>query len=276
MRISSALSALLSACALFAVGCTGSHPVMASNAAAGAEPGVSAHADAGLYITADGPQAAPVQPPTTLCVQLAGLQCGAEQRCCENPGRDLETCQKAVSDACAQNLFLDDIAAIPSAGFDMQLASAVFLEFAQRLSECDVDVSRWNVGPTGIRSIFRGTIEEGQSCKPAQVLTSSKSTQAAALLSCRDPETTACLPQSLLGDWTCTLKGTTGASCLTDDNCQEDTYCSNPEQSPLGQCQPRSPDGTACTGSTQCTSLTCVSGTCQSPDVDAAYCAASN
>jgi len=279
MQIPPTLSAL-SLCAALAAGCSGSHSVTGGAAVAGAAAGISARAsqDAGLDIARDAADSAdvqgaqPVQPSTMLCAQLASLQCGAEQGCCTSPGRDLETCQKAVSEQCAQSLYLDDIARNDSAGFDMEQASTVFLQFAQRLDACDLDVVHWNTGPEGLRSIFRGTIEAGQSCKPAQVLTSDRATQAAALVSCRNPETTACLPQTLLGEWTCTLKGPAGASCLTDDNCQEDAYCSNPEQSPLGECQLRAPDGTGCSAAAQCAALFCVSGECESPDVELAYC----
>jgi hypothetical protein len=209
--------------------------------------------------------------PGTLCARYASLQCRAEQQCCPNHARSPDTCESAVHASCDESVYLDQVAANPSAGFDRDAAEQLFNLLDQKLHDCDPDAVRWSAGPQGLRNIFKGTIAKDQSCKPAQSLNADRPTLAAALLSCRDPDTTACLPLSLLGDWRCSDKRSDG-NCLTDDNCQDAAYCSNPEQNPFGTCQARLATGESCSDAAQCDSRVCSQGACVEPDVQLAYC----
>jgi hypothetical protein len=209
----------------------------------------------------------------TLCTHTAALQCDAEQRCCTAPGRSRDACLTAAKQTCASTLYLDELAANASTGFDSEAADAFFAELASRLQACDPTAPRWSARRGGLRTIFNGTLDAAQSCKPAQALTADKPTQAAALLACRDAENTSCLPASLLGDWTCSAHSATDGSCLTEDNCQDDAYCDNPQQT-FGKCQTRIRDGESCSDGLQCDSLRCVDGKCISPDAQLAYCPA--
>ena len=211
-------------------------------------------------------------PRSALCDRLAQLQCDAEAHCCEQPGRTLPDCKTARRDDCAQNVQLDAVAADPVAGYDANAAEGIFGELQRRLTACDPEVVRWSAGAEGLRGLFKGSVEPGQSCKPSQLLNASMSQQAAALLSCRDAVQHACMPASLLGEWTCTPKSANGGSCLTDDNCAADSYCATPAQAVFGSCGPRLAQGEACSSATQCQSFACISGSCQAPDVQHAFC----
>jgi len=208
----------------------------------------------------------------SLCERLAELLCAAEQRCCERPGRSLDACRSARNSECAQSAHLDEVADNPVSGFDRAAAEGVFAGLEQKLQACDPDVVRWSASEAGLRRLFRGSVARGDSCKPAQVLNASESEQAAALLSCRDAADTACMPASLLGEWTCSSKSARGGGCLTDDNCAADAYCATPADAVFGTCQPRLPRGALCDSATQCESFSCDGEQCRAPDVQVAFC----
>jgi len=257
---------LIAVCSTLLLCCTTAHDVANADAAAyePEDPGGQAGAAAR-------PLEADMQP-HALCERLARLQCEAEQRCCEAPGRDLETCQTIYRDECEQSVHLDQVAANSRSGFDKSAAEETFARLERELEACSPDIARWSASRLGLRSIFKGTAAEGESCKPEQFLSLDRALQAAALVSCRDPETTACLPISLLGEWTCVPKSAVSANCLTDDNCEEDAFCSNPQQDPLGRCELRAPEGSVCADAAQCATLFCRSGECVRPSVQEAYC----
>jgi hypothetical protein len=248
------LSAWLSACA-------SSHDVLADTA-----PVTRAGADA---VTLD---ASAQNVNTRICMRLSTSQCQAEQRCCSMPGRTLEACAAARQNDCEQSAHLDSVAVNPISGYDASAAQGIFAELEDKLEACDPSVVGWSTSPNGLRGVFKGSVARGQSCKPQQLLDTDESRQTAALLSCLDPQQSACLPASLLGDWTCSPKSALAGSCLTDDNCASDAYCNTPPEAFFGTCSERQALGATCSGVNQCQSFNCSAGICKAPDPQAAFC----
>jgi hypothetical protein len=180
-------------------------------------------------------------------------------------------CQAALKLECDNNLYLDQVAAAPSSAFAADAAISWFELYQQKLDACEPTVDRWSSGAEGLRSVFKGTLEEHQSCRPS--LGSDRATLITALLSCSDPATFGCMPSSLLGEWTCTAKSTDG-DCLTDNNCQDSAHCNNPTQEPFGTCELRRAVGAECEIAADCDSLFCVEGRCVEADVERVYCPA--
>ena len=120
--------------------------------------------------------------------------------------------------------------------------------------------------------MLKGTIASGKSCAPSGI---DKPAAAAALASCLDPTTTACLPTSALL-WTCTARGGAGATCFSDLNCEDGLHCPNPSllagEFGTAACAPRKAEGMPCAQPNECTSWTCTEGKCQPPSTQAAYC----
>jgi Dickkopf N-terminal cysteine-rich region len=212
------------------------------------------------------------KPQPLLCERWAALQCQGEARCCSDPSRDQDACVQALQASCEQQLQLDEIAKNPISGYDADDADRKFDALQQLIATCDVSVARWTLSPSGLRGMLHGTLAQGQSCKPADVVTADRATLAAAVVACSDAEHVACLPASLLGEWTCASKQDDGASCLTDENCGSASHCDNPEQNPLGTCAPALPLMAACTSASQCASSACVEQRCVELDVQSAYC----
>ena len=209
---------------------------------------------------------------TRICMRLSTSQCQAEQRCCSMPGRTLEACMAARLEDCEQSAHLDSVAMNPISGFDATATQPIFAELEDKLEACDPSVVGWSPSPAGLRSLFKGSVASGQSCKPQQLLNADESQQTAALLSCLDPQQSACMPASLLGEWTCSPKSALGSSCLTDDNCAIDAYCNTPAEAFFGTCSERQALGAACSGVNQCQSFNCSAGICKAPDPQAAFC----
>lgn len=250
--------------AIFALTCcTDSHLVYQS------EPQPSA---AGERALVSGTSSTSPQRSHALCMRLTALQCEAEQHCCSAPGREREACESARSSGCDKDVQLDAVAAEAVAGFDAAAADEVFAELQRRFTDCDPEVVRWSASQAGLRSLFKGSVAAGQSCKPAQLVNAPQSQQAAALLSCKDAEQSACMPKSLLGEWTCSPKSARGGSCITSDNCDADSYCTASEQAVFGTCEERLSEGASCTDGTQCQSFSCSEGSCMAPDVQRAFC----
>jgi hypothetical protein len=210
---------------------------------------------------------------TSLCARWAAIQCDGEQRCCDTPSRSLDDCERALHDACEQTLFLDQVAMNPIAGYDAAEADHAFADFAQRAADCDPSVASWMASPTGLRGILRGTLDEGKSCKPVDALNADGATLAAALVGCQNPDRDACLPASLLGDWTCAPKQAAGGSCVTAENCASGNYCDSPSSAALGTCVAALPLMASCESADQCAAGGCVAQKCVEANAQTAYCA---
>lgn len=209
--------------------------------------------------------------PGMLCPRLATIQCAAEAHCCSAPGRTVEACESALRERCDDELFLDQIAANPITGFDAAAAAAAYTELERRSAECDLGIAAWGLG--ALRGILKGTYDRNQSCKPPGTSAiNDKPAQAAALASCKESETYACLPMSLLGDWTCAPKSASGGNCVTDDNCQPGLYCRNPNMQLLGKCAARLALGATCVNGTDCDSLYCEASQCVAAEQQVAFC----
>ena len=209
--------------------------------------------------------------PGRLCARLAEIECAAEQHCCNNPGRAVASCVSDLTRACGESLYLDQVANNRTSGWDQEATVTAYTELEKRASECDLSIPEWILSAQGVRSILRGTIAPGASCKPAGGLTD-KAAQAAALMSCTGVGTTACLPRSLLGDWTCVGKNGSGGACVTEENCQAGLYCNNPQMMLNGRCAARKALGDSCMVGTDCASFYCKSGRCVEPDAQVAFC----
>lgn len=208
--------------------------------------------------------------PGQLCSRLAVIQCAAEQHCCSNPGRTESQCQmQSVSD-CMTDPSIDAIAGVRSTGFDPTTAASVFEQLETRSANCDVGLAEWSLGPSGVRTILKGTVAAKGSCKPTGDITV-KVNEAAGLASCMNSETTGCLPQSLLGAWTCEQKGGADSKCISDDNCQTGLYCTPPSPT-FGKCAQRKANGASCMAPTECTSLICKNSSCVAADQQSAFC----
>lgn len=241
--------------------CVGAHDVGVADASTAADTAPSEASSPALE-----------KPRLALCERWATLQCDGEARCCADPGRDHNACVEALLASCEQQLHLDEVASNPVSGYDADAAERKFDQMEQLVASCDPSVATWELSVSGLRGMFAGTLAQDQSCKPGDVLTADRATLAAAVIACSDAESVACLPMTLLGDWTCASKQAEGASCLTDENCESGNYCANPDQNPLGTCAPTLPLMAACSSASQCQSSACVDGACVELSVESAYC----
>ena len=212
--------------------------------------------------------------PGGLCERLATIQCAAERHCCKAPGRTATQCQTSLQSACQEQLYLDIIANNSITGFDPTATLTTFTELESRSSQCDLGIPTWSLSSAGIRGILRGTRATGANCKPSTAELTEKSAQAAALASCMNSDVSACLPKSLLGEWKCSPKSSTGGGCATDENCSSDTYCRIPPQGTLGSCTQRVPLQGACSSGVECGSFFCSGGRCVEPDTQLVFCPA--
>ncbi|HET8932703.1 MAG TPA: hypothetical protein VFN67_04645 [Polyangiales bacterium] len=209
--------------------------------------------------------------PGNLCARLATIQCAAEAHCCFAPGRSVEACENDIRTTCANELFLDQIAMDAITGFDAAAAAAAYTELERRSSECDLGIGEW--GLQALRGILKGTLAPGRSCKPPGASSvTDKRAQAAALASCTNIDEYACLPMSLLGDWTCATKNDSGGNCVTEDNCRAGRYCRNPNMQPLGKCAQRLALGASCGAGADCASLYCKGGKCVAVEQQVVFC----
>jgi hypothetical protein len=174
---------------------------------------------------------------------------------------------------CTTQLYLDEIAAQPSTAFDPAAAKAAFTKLEQLAATCDTTVAAWGSSVDGLRGITRGTVAAGESCMPPVEHLTDKAYDAAALTSCLDPSTDACLPGALT--WTCEPKQDVNGPCFTDANCRDGLYCDNPQLTGLSQpCLPRKGVGETCSAGNECQSLFCKHGACVAAEQQAAYCLA--
>lgn len=209
-----------------------------------------------------------------LCTRLAEIQCAGEERCCSAPTRTVSRCVSDLIQSCEQDAYLDQIALSPLSGFDASAAELAFTEFEERTMRCDPSIAAWGLSDQGLRGAFRGTLGLNSGCSPVGGVTGDRGVVAASLSACLHAEGLACLPQSLLGAWTCAPKQALGKSCLTDDNCETSAACNNFSQAALGSCVARLPLEAACAYSNECESLYCDGQSCAVADVQVVYCPA--
>jgi hypothetical protein len=209
-----------------------------------------------------------------VCERLAQIQCAGEAFCCESPGRDRTACEADMFNGCMGELYLDAMSLNSITGFDAAAASTAFGEIERMASTCDVSVAAYGVSPNGLMGMFRGSVSDGSSCSPGIRAASDQALAAAALASCSNITTTACLPTSALS-WSCKPRGDVGAECFTDLNCLDGLHCPNPDfDIGAATCAPRKAVGSPCQLPNECESLFCKGGTCVTADAQAAYCLA--
>jgi hypothetical protein len=209
--------------------------------------------------------------PGTICSRLAVIQCAGEAFCCTNPGRDIPTCEQEMRSSCDQDAMVDDIAADSGTAFDAARAQMVFTELERLASLCDPTIAAYGESVDGLRSLFAGTVAPDGDCRPANPL--NKTMAAAALASCTNRETHACVPS--LTDWRCSAHVGAGGHCFSDFNCQAGLFCDNPNFSVSGSdCAQRKAVGASCGLDNECQSLFCRGGSCVAADVQTAFCPA--
>ncbi len=205
-----------------------------------------------------------------VCARLAQIQCAGEAFCCDAPGRDVATCEVGMRDVCINTLHFDAVTANPITAFSAERATTVFTTLEDLASRCDPTIAAYGGSPEGLPSMLFGTIAQGDSCSPG--ITTDKQRWAAALASCTNIETTACLPHSEFQS-RCEARTAIGGLCFTDLNCHTGLYCPNPDFR-FGEtyCETRKAIGAPCQTANECATLFCKSGACVEGDRQAAYC----
>lgn len=253
---------------------SGSDPSGASNGGfAGGLPSVSGTSgEPGCFNAGTDPNRNKVRS-GNICDRLSTIQCAGEACCCDRPSRDFNECKQGMMQYCREHLRLDSISSDASTGFDPVVAEQVFGEYEQMASSCDINVVSWGTSFAGLRGIIKGTIDPGLPCTPrTQWGDTLDEAGAAALVSCKDPATTACSHPAILL-WTCSPRADVGGGCITDLNCVDGLYCDNPDLLVLGAvCKPRKAVGSACTLPNECQSLICRSGKCVEVNQQNVYC----
>ena len=206
-----------------------------------------------------------------VCKRLAEIDCAAEAYCCDNPGRTVDVCKADVIKGCSQDWLLDQAAQNPVTGYDVAAAERAYTELEKKASQCDPSVAAWASSPDGLRGLLKGTVAPDASCKPADALPEPAAV-AAALLSCKDSASHACLYANPLDAWTCAQRAAAGGACITDNNCQDGVYCALPALQVTGTCTDRKAVGESCMTPNECKSLFCKQGKCVAADQQAAYC----
>jgi hypothetical protein len=202
---------------------------------------------------------------------LATINCAGEAFCCDNPGRSVDACKQDLLKTCSMELMLDRIAMQEVARFDAAAAERAYTELEHRASKCDPSVAQWGGSSEGLRGILKGSVEPKASCKPAAALPEPVEV-GAALVSCAQPETNACVYANILDAWTCEPRSAMGGQCVTDNNCTDGLYCVVNTPGLAGMCQARKPSGESCQQPTECASLFCKKSKCVDADQQAAYC----
>jgi hypothetical protein len=174
---------------------------------------------------------------------------------------------------CSGTLSLDAVAMDSSTGFDMAKASAALTKFESLASKCDTSISAFGISLDGFRGIAAGTVAVGGTCNPSSTATNKTAATAAALVSCTDPASNACMTAAMGSDWKCTARSDAGGTCFSDANCKDGMYCDNPGYAlEGGKCAARKAKGADCMASNECTSLACVASKCDDQTKDVAYC----
>ena len=210
-----------------------------------------------------------------ICERISTIQCAGEQCCCDNPGRNFETCKQEMKSYCTDQLFIDAASQNPIVGYDEAFAETAFATYEEKAKLCDPGVASWGSSMDGLRGIFKGTVESGKSCRPPLSLGGipTKDKSAAALLSCKDAPNCACMTRGLIYDWTCDPPSSAGGGCFSDINCTDGLYCDNPNAVLAGSaCKQRKAAGADCSLPNECESLMCKKDKCVPADRQAAYC----
>lgn len=205
-----------------------------------------------------------------LCERLATINCAGEAFCCDAPNRTVEDCKQDLVTTCSTMLMLDKIAAHENTAFDAAAAEKAFTELEERASKCDPSVAQWGGSQDGLRGILKGTVEPKASCMPPATV--DPVVVGAALASCAEPETYACMYKTLLDPWTCEPRSSEGGQCVTDNNCVDGLYCVVQTPGIAGACKPRKEVGESCVAPTECASLFCKKSKCVAADQQSAYC----
>lgn len=207
--------------------------------------------------------------PGELCERLAEIQCEGAAKCC--PTAASANCMAEAVNRCRDTINLDTVAMDPRTGFDAAAAESAFTNFEQQAKSCDPKIAETAISPSGLRGVAKGTLAEGADCTAENM--SNAVIIAAALASCANPATTACLPSDT-PPWTCTARGPAGSPCFTDVNCQDGLFCDNPRGDLTGaMCAARKAAGEACQLANECASLACSSdGQCKPSGLEAAFC----
>jgi hypothetical protein len=212
--------------------------------------------------------------PGQICARLSQIQCAAEANCCDAPGRDIATCQADVAEECEDN-GLDIIPMDPLVGFNAGALKRALDELEERNAECDPTVAAWAITTDGFASSFDGTRASGDDCAPeGGTMMATFSQIGAALGSCMNAGTTACLPTSD-DDWTCAPRGDAGAPCFTDFNCKDSLFCDSSMADTIydGVCTVRKAAGEDCDEDNECVSFLCNDDACAAAnDAQAAFC----
>ena len=209
--------------------------------------------------------------PDQICERIAAIQCAAQEACCNAPEQTAAECMSALIADCSD---LEAIAADPIVGFDRAAVRAALAELQSRSTSCSTSLASWATSADGAYSSFTGSRAAGEDCLPAGgAMTNDTDAIGAALASCSNVATTACLPTDT--EWKCTARGAAGSQCFTDLNCQDGLYCDQSQNTGVfdGDCAPRKADGAACASANECGSFVCKSRVCAAAnDVQAVYC----
>jgi hypothetical protein len=215
--------------------------------------------------------------PGMICDRMSTIQCAGEVTCCDTP-RPYADCKSAMMSGCMDMLFLDQIAMNAVTGFDPVAAEAAFTQYEALARACDQNVANWGVSMTGLRSILKGTVDAGKGC--GVKASASDSANAAALASCKNGATHACMFRpigiggsiSVPSTWMCDPRGVVDDDCFTDANCQDGLYCDNPDVGFEAKCKTRKTAGQPCAYPNECASLFCKKKVCVDVSQQAAYC----
>jgi hypothetical protein len=207
--------------------------------------------------------------PGKICERLAQILCTAQTDCCTDPGQTQAACETEQTSTCGKDFMADAVAARDEAAFDAEQAHTVFNKLEELALACDPAIAQFTESEDGLRSIFKGTKNAGDACTPTDAL--DKPMFGAALASCKDLHSYACLPNAL--GWTCEERGEAGARCYSDLNCVQGLYCNNPNNKITGdKCQARKAVGASCKLFNECESLYCSGGKCVEGDAHSSFC----
>jgi hypothetical protein len=213
-----------------------------------------------------------------VCARMSAIQCAAEVHCCTAPAKTLEACKSELTKYCTDKLYLDKIASNSASGFSSAQAEMVFNKIEEFSSSCDPSVVAWAAKAEGLRSIFRGTVPPNGQCKPGGIVPSYDS-YGAALASCTQAETTACLfsgngaPPSAPSMTRCAPRAGAGGGCFVTTNCTEGLYCPNSQMNYAGgKCTAQKLVGATCTLDEECVTFSCRNAACVAATAQTAYC----
>lgn len=209
--------------------------------------------------------------PAGICARVAAIQCAAQEDCCEDPNKQtVAACMTEALDNCED---LAAVAADDRVAYDRAAMKTALDDYQTRAAACDPSVAERAVGASGFATAFDGTVAAGGDCLPTGGADTTDFTDlGAALASCMNSSTTACLPTATT--WTCAARGGADSPCFTDLNCQDGLYCNNDDAQTVGGgvCTARKAAAAACNSANECESFVCTSGSCASDNVQEIFC----